>query len=71
MYLPFEIINMIYTCSDIDTKQSFHKLFGHEPFIRNKIILDNNHKLCLTQLMSFKHTNYIVLEQLSKHFSFL
>lgn len=71
MHLPFEIIHIIYKYGDIDLKQAFHKLFGHETFLRSKIILDSNHELCLTHLISFKYTNYIVLQELSKNFSFL
>lgn len=71
MKLPFEIIHIIYNYSDIDTKQSFHKLFSHNSFLKNKLTLDPPHLLMLDQMISFKHTNYIVLKQLSTQFSFL
>lgn len=71
MKLPFEIIHLIYDYSDIDSKLSFHKIFNHNSFIHQKIHVPCDLKLLLHQLCSFKYTNYIMVKELSKHFSFL
>jgi len=71
MNLPFEIIQMIYNFCSIDEKIIFHKIFDHKSFIRSKIKIHYSHFISLNQIISFQHTNYIVLNELSARFSFL
>jgi hypothetical protein len=69
--LPFEIIQIIYNYSSIDVKQCFNKIFNHESFIQTKLHVNYNQLTILNQMCSFKHTNYIVMKELSQHFNFL
>lgn len=71
MYLPFEIIQLIYNFSCIDEKIIFNKIYHHESFLHSKIKIAHIHFLLLNQVISFQHTNYIVLKELSERFSFL
>lgn len=71
MIIPFELIQMIYDFSDIDTKQSFHKIFNHQSFIHNKVYVSFSSKILLNQVISFKSSNYYVIKQLYETFLFL
>jgi len=67
--LPFELIHVIYSYSDIDTKQSFNKIFKHESFIHNKICIYDKYKL-LEQILNFKYLNYILITNITETFLF-
>lgn len=71
MRLPFEIIQIIYNYSDIDTKQLFNKIYKHESFLHNKIIISYSDKMIFNQINSFKHSNYILIRELSNTFLFV
>lgn len=69
--LPFEIIQIIYNFSSIDEKIKFNKLLNHESFISQKLLVSTQHLIILNQIINFKHSNYIIMQSLSKYFSFL
>jgi hypothetical protein len=71
MRIPFELIQIIYNYSDIDTKQSFNKIFNHTSFIHNKLLLPSSAEILLNQVISFKFTNYSVIKELYHTFLFL
>lgn len=45
MFLPLEIIYDIYKYLDIETKVVLHKIYGHESFRFNKVMVSNKRNL--------------------------
>ena len=68
MIIPFELIQIIYNYSDIDTKQSFNKIFNHQSFLHSKLSLSDSTIFLFNQLVSFKYTNFIVIRELNNNF---
>lgn len=67
MLLPFELVQMIYLLSDIETKLSFHKAFGSYFFYVSKLSLPYCLNLNLNNLCYYKFLRFQLHKSLLSH----
>lgn len=69
MFLPFEIVAIIYYLSDIDTRLIFNKLCPTNSFLSRKLYVNKNLYLLLSNLYRIRINKYNHIKSLQSNLS--